>query len=352
MQFKKPIICIIGCGRTGLLLTKRLIHSWHLLVIDKDTQIIKNLKKEYKNKEITVAEGDATSYHVLKKILIKNIYQVLVSVGNDAVTNEIVHLLLDRFRINNIVVQVMDNMLANNLRKKGIGVVYPPETAINFIINQMKLGEATAVYVGKGEGEILQIQLTNSSPLIEKPLKELPPRRRWIIGGIYRPQKRPINYKSNLSYLAQLKILKNDKLIIPSGNTKPKAGDKLLLIGDPHILRSTAQYLKAGFPVFPTRHGNVVVSLLLVNEKDILSDIEYKWLLEEMEPSEMVFLYRNKSIRKLIEEIKFSSKWEKANKDQKTLFHANFKRIFSLLNKIVMQKRIGLVIYKQPRIYS
>ena len=240
---EKPFIAIIGCGQTGSILVRFLIESWHLLLIDKNEKIIRQLTKKYPSEQISAYTGDATSYSFLKKIQIKKAYQVLITLGSDETTNELVHILQERLYFHNIIAQVMDPTLAENLKKKGVSVVYPPETSANFMLNQMPIGQSIAAFVWKGEGEIMQIQITRSSPLANKPLKELPPTQ-WIIGAIYRAKEK-FSLRRQPIYMDRLQISKDDDLIIPRGDTKPRVGDKLLLIGDPKIIKGYCLLLKS-----------------------------------------------------------------------------------------------------------
>ena len=218
----KPYIGIIGCGDIGRTLVERLIESWHLLILEKDEEIIKKLRNTYQPEQITCAAGDATSYSFLKKTDIKRAYQVLICIENDEISNEIIHILQERLMIHNIISQITDITLAEDLKKKGVVVVYAPHVMVNFMINQMPLGQNIATYVGKGEGEIMQIQLTKSSPLVGLPLSKLPPSK-WIVGAIYRPKKK-IGLISQVSYIGRLQVSKTDQLIIPPGKHHTRSG--------------------------------------------------------------------------------------------------------------------------------
>ena len=342
----KPYIGIIGCGDTGRTLVKRLVESWHLLILDKDEKMIKSLRKVYTPDQVTCFSGDATSYSFLRKTNIKKAYQVLICIKNDEISNEIIHILQDRLMIHNIISQITDITLAENLKKKGVVVVYAPHIMVNFMINQMPLGQNIATYVGKGEGEIMQIQLTKSSPLVGLPLKNLPPSK-WIVGAIYRPPKK-VGFLSEVSYIGRLQISKADKMIIPRGSTIPQVGDKLLLIGDAHILKSTVQYLKAGIPVFPKRHGEAVISFFLHKERDISAHRQYQWLINRMEPSEMYYFYNTKTGKKLADRICLPKSWSESSKDYKKSHYIRLPQIVELVSNIAEKKRIGLIIYKKP----
>ena len=342
---EKPFIAIVGCGQTGSILIRFLIESWYLLLIDKNEKIIRQIKERYPSDQVNAHAGDATSYSFLNKVQIRKAYQILITVGSDETTNELIHILQKRMSFYNIIAQVMDATLAEKLKKKGITVVYPPETSANFMLNQMPIGQSIAAFVGKGEGEIMQIQITRSSPLANKPLKELPPTQ-WIIGAIYRARKQ-FSLRRQPVYMDRLQISKDDDLIIPRGDTRPRVGDKLLLIGDPKILKATAYYLKAGSPVFPTRHGETVISMFFSKDEDGYQ--EFDWLLSKMEPSDMCFFYNNKVSKKFVNEISFPADWIKKAKDHKTHYFTSVFKAIHLVSQIAVKQRIGLIIYKKPK---
>lgn len=343
---EKPLICLIGCGLTGQFLLDYLLEDWRLIVIEKDHKQIKHLTTKYQNEDVVFIEGDASSALILEEAQVANAYQVIVSINNDAMVKEVAALLVDRFEVNHISAKVNERKTANHLRKKNVNVIVPSENIANLIINQLEFGESFALHVGKGEGEIMQIQLTSNSPLIDIPLRDLPPRP-WIIGAIYRPKSR-FKMMKNLPYLQRLNISKEDEFILPSGDTVARPGDKLVLIGDPKVLKSTAYYLKAGETVFPTRYGDTVISLFLVSEKDRGAHKEYKWLLHRMQPTTTYFVYNRFETKQIVEKLSFPKSWVEAGKDTKELFEVKTMGIPKFITKLSLSKRIGLVIYKQP----
>lgn len=344
----KPVICLVGCGQTGDFLIQRLKNGWHLSVIEKDDQRLAELKTRYKEEpEIEFIEGDGSSAVVLERAEIHRAYQVLITVADDNASEEIAELLVNRFEKRNIIVRITDPEKAARLRNLGTFVVNPFETMSNFIINQINLGETIAFNIGKGEGEIVQIELTQTSPLAGKALKDLPPRP-WIIGAIYRPRKR-LKLDPALPYFRKLQISREDELIIPSGRSIPRVGDKIILIGDPHILRATAQYLKAGAPVFPIRHGENIIAMFLEDEKDRGAYKEFRWLLKRMEPCQMHFIYKDKGVREVIDRVEFPDSWHKQGYNRRDVQRLRLRSIPKFIRSHGMGRRIGLIIYREPK---
>ncbi len=350
MAQTKPIICIIGAGRTGRILVDRLVQSWQLIVIDSDINKLNQLPDYTKNTgvEISTLQGDATSLLVLEDAGVSGAYQTIITINNDRAAKEVVNLLVSRLGLKNIYARVNNETTARELRRKGIYVVTPFETMANLIVNQMNLGETIALNIGKGEGEIVQLELTRSSPIVGKPLHELPPGKPWLIGAIYRPRKR-LRIHSAMPYYKKLQITKEDELIIPDGASIPRVGDKIILIGDPNLLRATAQYLKAGAPVFPLRHGNLVVTLLLDKGKSISGYKEFKWLLANIEPTSLHYIYNNDETHRMLERMRYPENWMSGNNAYVSKYRESLRRASGLIEHWTSSDRIGLVIYKEPK---
>ncbi|MES0491561.1 MAG: NAD-binding protein [Leptospirales bacterium] len=346
----KPLIGIIGAGRTGRILTERLKASWRLTVIDINPKKLKSIfiEKEHTDTVILI-EGDASSYITLERASIGTAYQILITINDDETCEEIINILKKRFKLKNIFVRINNQKLAETIRQTGTFVVTPYETMANMILNQMNFGETVALNIGKGLGEIIQIELTSSSPLVGKPLKDLPPKQ-WIIGAIYRP-KHKLGLSSALAYLRNFEVSKEDKFIIPNGNTVPKTGDKIILIGDPYLLRSTAQYLKAGASVFPQRHGDLVLVMSLDSKSALHLEEEFEWLLKNMEPTDVAFLTGTEELRESVQSVDYPDTWpEHMVKNIKYHTSSPF-RLRAYLSSLFQANRFGLILYKEPNSY-
>jgi Trk K+ transport system NAD-binding subunit/nucleotide-binding universal stress UspA family protein len=92
--------------------------------------------------------------------------------------------------------------------------------------------------IGLGLGELVQIRLLATSPILHRPLKNLAPHR-WRVAAVFRAES----------------------LIVPTGETSLQEDDRVLLVGDPDILATVSEYLRLGTPQFPRPIGPNVVTL-------------------------------------------------------------------------------------------
>jgi len=92
--------------------------------------------------------------------------------------------------------------------------------------------------IGLGRGELIEIRLLRTSPMLNMPLKNMAPQS-WRVAAVFR----------------------GDALIVPTGETVLQVNDRVLLVGSPDILPSVAEYLHQGLPQFPMPFGPNVVTL-------------------------------------------------------------------------------------------
>jgi nucleotide-binding universal stress UspA family protein len=77
-----------------------------------------------------------------------------------------------------------------------------------------------------------------TSALVGRTLAELHPRR-WLVGAVYR----------------------NKQLVVPHGDTRLNAGDRVLLVGEPDILPAVVELFRSSESEFPLQYGTHVVAL-------------------------------------------------------------------------------------------
>jgi uncharacterized protein len=347
VQRSEQKLLIIGGGGSGESLLRRLDDAFQSTVIEIREPRIKELKENFIGTNHNFIVGDGTSPIALESTSPREADNIIVLLPDDKSTSECIKILKEKFERRSIIARVQSSSVSAVLRSKGITVIRPAEMQAVTILNQLNLGETIALNIGKGEGEIIQLELTKSSPIIGRELRELPPRS-WLIGAIYRPRKR-LQLSPSIRSLKQLHISQEDELIIPSGKTKPQAGDKILLIGDPQILRATARYLKAGASVFPLRHGDTVFSLFLEKERDVAGFQEFCWLLSRMEPCHIEFIFSKQELEPLVKKIKVPDNWEASNRFSREEVKITKKGFPTYLREYQKTERIGMVIYRDPK---
>lgn len=99
-------------------------------------------------------------------------------------------------------------------------------------------GAIVPVGVGLGLGELVEVRLLRTSPVLGRPLRDLSPTR-WRVAAVFR----------------------GDSLVLPTGDTTLQVDDRVLLVGDPAEMPDVAEHVRMGRPQFPHPFGPNVVTL-------------------------------------------------------------------------------------------
>jgi len=94
---------------------------------------------------------------------------------------------------------------------------------------------AWPVNIGKGAGEIVEVQVLRYSHLVGVRLKHL----------------RPSNWNVALIY-------SKGKILLPNNESRINIGDRLIIVGDPQVVKSIVDTLSKGVPNFPLRFGQTL----------------------------------------------------------------------------------------------
>ncbi len=228
MNIPRPSIIIVGAGQTGRDLANKLVPDWDVVVVDVEETKLKLLPE---SKHITRVKGDATSRLVLKKLELTTASYFIIATGRDDVNLEVARLALERGTRRIIAVSI-DVKRNDEYLKLGVEVVNRAHAVVGILFSKIEKGKVVASGIGLGKGEIIEVTVLPGSVVVGKRLSELRPKA-WLVGAVYR----------------------RDEFIVPHGDTKIQVGDRILLIGNPDIIKVIAELLRTGSPEFPLQYG-------------------------------------------------------------------------------------------------
>ena len=245
----KMRVVIVGAGSTGYELASRLGSRHQILLVENRAECLEKYGPAVEAEKtavaaaghtgITCVRGDGSSRLVLQALYSPEWSCALVALaGNDEVNLEVGRLGRAVGFDPVIAVQHADEYAD----RYGVEHI----TAINrsdLLADQVELslhhkGAVVPSGIGLGRGELVEIRLVRTSPILNRPLKNLAPYR-WRVAAVFR----------------------GDELIVPTGDTGLQVDDRVLLVGDPKILPSVAEYLRMGTPQFPRPYGSSVITL-------------------------------------------------------------------------------------------
>lgn len=215
-------ILIIGAGKVGYFLAKRLIESRHTVsIIDKDKNICEDTAREL---EALVINGDGCDPRILEEAGIERADVLAAVTGDDEDNLIICQLAKEKFNIHRTVGRVNNPNDERTFSELGVDVpvdstkiiakVIEEEVSFSDFVNLMSFK--------RGKLAIVRVDLPSDSPVINKEVKDitLPPDSVLV------------------------SVLRGEEVIVPKGNTVLKPGDDVIaltLIGnEPQLLNLLA----------------------------------------------------------------------------------------------------------------
>lgn len=222
--FAQPIksVMIVGGGRIGYYVARTMEQrNLTVKVIEKNTERCKFLLKSLKNS--VVLHGDGSDQKLLEEENIEDM-DVFAAISNNEELNIMASLLAKSLGVKKVVTIVnrTDYLpLANNL---GIEAVLSPRLiTADTILKYVRRGNIISLTtVSEGKAEIMEAEVKDGSILIGKTLRECGLPKKSLIGA----------------------IIRDDDVIIPSGNDTIFKGDKLIIFTLKESIRQVEKLLQ------------------------------------------------------------------------------------------------------------
>ncbi|WP_456456997.1 NAD-binding protein [Thermovibrio sp.] len=271
-------LILIGAGEVGRELIKRLQKDWSIAVIDQDEEKLKKLVElldsESMNK-VVLLQGDGTSKLMLKKAGIEEATAFVASTGDDEVNLEACRLAKE-FDVPTIYAVSNSTESDKLYEREGINFINKAVATASQLEREIESGVVIPTNIGLGQGEVIEVRVMPTSIIAGYPVGKFSSRR-WKIVAIFR----------------------GDRLIIPKPKTVVKPGDRVLIVGDPKILRYIAGLIKSGEPQFPLQFGVEEVIFLPSKNQEVLKD--GKFFYESTKVQKLSVYYCQGELKKEVE---------------------------------------------------
>ncbi len=216
---------IIGAGKIGYNIAETLSNEGHdVFVIEKDEER-KQIVEE--NLDVQVMLGNGADSRLLESIDIESA-DLLIGVTENDELNMMACMLAGQYGVKKTVARVRkpeydrNNKLASNPALNIDLMINPERVAAAEIAKIISVPEAVDVnYYAKGKITLLELQIETSNPSVNMALKDLRGKQQFLVAAIYR----------------------DDNLIIPRGDDKILAGDRIFLIGRTDQMREVEKVL-------------------------------------------------------------------------------------------------------------
>ncbi|KJR40064.1 TrkA-N domain-containing protein [Candidatus Magnetoovum chiemensis] len=232
---------IIGLGNVGQNLLKKLSKEYELTCIDITEAAYEQSKKI--RSDINIIIGDATSRLILEQAQVNDADGVIITTTNEKTNIETARVLKQYFSAKRIISIGLTSAGNEALQEMGIEVENIFNAGAVMIRNLLEQKSRTVYAIGLGKNEILEVEVHPNSKIANKPISSFAPLR-WRIGIIYRA----------------------DNIIVPNPDTILKPKDKVVILGEPAVIKTVSEILTFNFQQFPLEYGNKVI--VYINGKE------------------------------------------------------------------------------------
>lgn len=264
----EPRVLIVGAGDVGGELARRLSTVWRLTVVDLDEAVLNSLAERIDARRLKTLVGDGTSRLVLDRAGAGQVEHMVAATGSDEVNMEICRIVCEHFTSTRCHAVVADLKNIDAYREIGVEIVCPPIAGAIELEGRLLHGASTSLRSAESQGELVEVTVLHSSPVIGRTLSTLHSQR-WHVAAIYR----------------------RGQLVVPVGQTVVEAGDHVLLTGEPEVLRSIAEFFRIGRPDFPLEFGSNV--FVLTESSSYFRQIadEFRYFVNHIRSQQIEVLY-------------------------------------------------------------
>lgn len=212
-------IVIVGAGKVGYFLAKRLVASRHTVsVVDKDKLVCEDIAKQL---ELLVINGDGCDPHILQEAGVKRADVVAAVTGDDEDNLIVCQLSKEIFGVRRTVGRVNNPDNEYTFSELGIDVPIDSTKIIAKIIEEeVSFSDfVNLMSFKRGKLSIVRVDLPKDSPVIGKQVKDITLPENSVL----------------------VSIVRGEEVIIPKGNTALEPGDDIIAItvigNEPQLLQ-------------------------------------------------------------------------------------------------------------------
>jgi Trk K+ transport system NAD-binding subunit/nucleotide-binding universal stress UspA family protein len=230
----RPRTIVVGAGRLGRDIARKLAPHRLVHFVERDPAVAAELSAT----GASVTVGDGTSRLVLDQAGARDAAELVAVTDLDEVNLEAARVGRESLGVRQAVVVLRDVTEGRRIAPPGVDVVEATSPVTSIVLHHIHRGATPATNVGLGAGEIVELTVDATSPIVRRPLRAVR-RRDWVLAAIYR----------------------GNDLIVPHNHEQLEAGDRLLLVGRPAVLPAIVEFMRAGVARFPHPYGDRVAAL-------------------------------------------------------------------------------------------
>lgn len=241
---KENRLIIVGRSQIGQRLIKHLSKDYDITCIESDISLIEEGEKDT-TEGVKYFHGDATSRLTLEKANIENSPAIIITITNEEVVLEIARVIQTYFSVSRVISVSITEEVSSVLEGMNVEVENIFKSAAGSLRNRIEKNVRTAHGIGISQNEIIEVELHPNSRFSNKVLGNIAPIN-WNIGIIYR----------------------DGNIIVPRSDTELKPRDRIVILGDPEVLKTVSEIITFDFVQFPLQYGSSIVAYISGQEND------------------------------------------------------------------------------------
>ncbi len=287
---------LIGLGNIGLQLLKNLSRDIPLLCIDGNDKALETAR-QLRGEGLRTFRGDATSRLVLEEAGVADADTVIISTTTEKINIEIARILQEHFDVPRIISVGITQRGIAALDELGVEVESIFNVSATGLRNRLESKTKTVHGIGLGKNEILEVEIHPHSRLANKPLGALNPRK-WRVGIIYR----------------------GGNIIVPEGDTVLRPKDKLVILGDPKVIKTVSELITFRFTQFPLEYGDTLVAWFPGEaSEELLAEISYIFSIFPLQKALFLSSRQNEELNRQLQELSEKHNLKEVNYDKCSL---------------------------------
>jgi Trk K+ transport system NAD-binding subunit len=245
-------IILVGAGSTTRALLRRLSARWEVVVVDNDPDRLEQIGVD---REITPIVGDGSSRLVLERAGIEGADAVLAATDDDDVNLEVCRA-ARAADIDRVLAVMNSSDRSSDYRDAGVVSVSPSERAARSLESHLEPRRVSSAPFADGLAEAVELRIAPDASVRGTALRDTHSDT-WIVAA----------------------ILRDGHLIVPHGDTRFEAGDRVTVVGHTRDLSTIIRTFTAGESRFPTSFGQRI-AVALGSAADVPTALEAAYLLQ------------------------------------------------------------------------
>ena len=221
-------VMIVGGGHIGYIVAQQLEElNVSLKIVEFNEERAKWLAEHLT--KATVIHGDAMDRQLLEEENISEMDDFL-ALTNDDETNILASLIAKKYTVPHIVTLVNRAIYADLISQIGLDITVSPRlTTVSSVLSHIRKGRILGMSsLGDGSIEVLEAEALETSKILNTPLRDLDLPPETVVGA----------------------ILRDDEVVVPSGSTKIRAHDHVLMVTSSNSVLATEKLFEVHLEFF------------------------------------------------------------------------------------------------------